>query len=84
MKTLKANHPRIWCLITFPILTTVYVLAAFYEYTCHFFSNLKRIWFNLWDDLRTMFSDPYHEIRRELKAYEPWSEIAKVWNKASK
>lgn len=84
MKTLKANHPRIWCLIAAPILTAVYVLAAIYEYTCHFLSNLKRIWLNLWGDLSTMFSGPYYEIRRELKAFEPWSAVAETWKKASK
>ena len=84
MKTLKAKHPRIWCIIATPLLYFFLALAAIYAYVCHFLSNLKRICLNLWDDLRYVFSDPYRETRDEVRHYSPWSDIVETWKKATK
>lgn len=84
MKTLKARYPRTWCIIVTPLSFFFLALAAIYAYSCHFLSNLKRTWLNLWGDLRYMFSDPYRETRDEVRRYSPWSDIAETWKKASK
>ena len=84
MNHLKTNFPRIWCIIVAPLALIILALAAIFAYVCHFLSNLKRIWLNLWDDLRSMFLDPYRETCRAVGRYSPWSDIAATWNKASK
>ena len=84
MKTLKDRYPRIWCVIVTPIAMVALVLAAIFAYVCHFLSNLKRIWLNLWDDLVGIFSTPYRETRSEVSRYTPWGDIANTWKSASK
>ncbi len=81
---LKDRYPRIWCVVVTPLVLTTFVLAAIFAYVCHFLSNLKRIWLNLWEDLRFVFSDPYRDTRNEVLRYTPWPDIADTWKSASK
>ena len=72
MDKFRKNHSRLWAICMFVPMLLITLVIVPIGYLVEVVRDIPRVVSNLWGDLCSMFSEPFRQNWRVLKAWRLW------------